>query len=530
MTVPNDVFEGIIADYQSGKRITDIARDTGIHQHTIRRKLQDIGVFVERETRSERKNALANEIPRPESNEVRPVQTHVVTSALNNCHAHSGFLQSLLTFGQANSAQLHVIPVSYKNVSLFTGQYEPWWPQELQPYYLSQDHTLNSNISLMGSLSIQATARRPLEGIEGIGKGKSIVVGHPRIAMNTLATPLNKLPIAQFTTGSISLPEYSHTKAGRLGEFHHQIAALVIETDGEFFWWRYIHANENGSFTDLGTVYGPELSWQADPAEAVIVGDVHVGMHDPAVTDAVLGRMVPRLKSQNVVLHDVLDFFAENYHDANDRVRQVLKEARGLNSVYDELSSVAEFLEHYRQEGVTYHIVQSNHHNHLQKWLNGNPQNVNTKNLWLWHHLNAVQLNEAMQLADVDPLGEQWHVRSPFEIAMRAMHVSDWVNFSNPNEELLFKGIDCSQHGHQGPNGIKGTARAFARTQRRTFIGHAHSPGIVDGCYQVGKSCRDDLPYMQGYSSHLSVSGIIYADGHRTLFPIINGKAYLNDV
>lgn len=465
--------------------------------------------------------------------EAAKLKRFVVTCALNNCDVNLSFLKSLQTFCEVENAQLLVIPVAYKNVSLFSGAYNPEWPKVLEKYYITGDLELSSNLVIMGSMRIQATAARPLQGTIGVSKGKSAIFGHPRLALETVPTPMSKMPLVYMTSCTVSKPEYSNTKAGRLGEFHHNPGATIIETDGNKFWWRHVHPDKFGSFIDIKDQYGPDGSvFPALPAEAVIVGDVHVGFDDPSVVDAVVGDLVMSTRAKNVILHDLLDFFSASHHHINSNVLRVLKAARGKSSVYGELQSVASWLDKYCKSGTRYHIIRSNHHDHLDRWLNNNSALIDAENLWLWHHLNAVQMKIALDMVKSAKHAEKWGVTSAFELAMQALckkNTLDLFSFADDKTPLEFCGIDCSNHGDKGPNGARGSRAGFARVQRKTFIGHSHSPGIHDGCYQVGKSAKGEA-YLSGYSSHLHCSGMIYSDGNRTLFPIIDGLVHLKGV
>lgn len=530
LTDPEATDQRVLADYDEIRRvyreigtINGTAEKLGIQRSTVSKALKG--------GRSEDAKATKS-IPDPEPG-IRPAEVarcrrFVITSALNNCEVHTSFLQSLQNYCATENAQLLVVPVAYKNVSLFSGSYTPEWPSELDQYYITQDIKLSSNLVIMGSMRIQATAARPLQGTIGVSKGLSAIFGHPRLALETVATPMNRLPLVYMTTGTVSKASYSDTKAGRLGEFHHNPGAVIVETDGDLFWWRMVHPDAFGSFIDIDKQYGPDGSvFPAPPAEAVIVGDVHVGFDDSSVIHAV-HRLVTGCRAQNVILHDLLDFFSGSHHHVSNNVLRALKAARGRHSVYSELKSVADWLDKYCREGTHYHIIRSNHHDHLDKWLNNNSANIDAENLWLWHHLNAQQLRMALDIADDPAKQHQWGVTSAFELAMAALTrpaTQQRFSFADDKTPLEFKGIDCSNHGDKGPNGSRGSRAGFARVQRKTFIGHSHSPGIYDGCYQVGKSSQNEQ-YLSGYSSHLHCSGIIYADGNRTLFPIIDGKIH----
>lgn len=529
--------EAILKDHRAGMSVESLHKKYGIHQATVRTALKRWGETIVNHSGVNGHNKKEKSIVDPKAGvhpeQVRNCKRFVVTSALNNCDVNSSFLKSIQTYCKEHQAELLVIPVAYKNISLYGAEYEPVWPSELDSYYVTGDVELSSNLVLMGSMRIQATAARPLQGTQGISKGRSAVFGHPRLALEMVPVPMNKIPLVYMTSGTVSKPSYSNTKAGRLGEFHHDIGATIIETDGELFWWRHIHPDKFGSFIDISTQYGPDGSvFPAPPAEAVIVGDIHVGFDNPDTVDSVLGRLVGKTSAKNVILHDLLDFFSGSHHHMSNSVLRVLKSARGRNDVHRELASVATWLDKYCKEGTQYHIIRSNHHDHLDKWLNNNSANIEAENLWLWHHLNAQQMRIALDMANDPAKASRWGVPSAFELAMSVLtgeKTRERFRFQDDKSPLEFFEIDCSNHGDKGPNGSRGSRAGFSRVQRKTFIGHSHSPGIHDGCYQVGKSAVNEA-YLSGYSSHLQCSGIIYADGNRSLLPVIDGKTYMGDI
>jgi len=55
-------------------------------------------------------------------------------------------------------------------------------------------------------------------------------------------------------------------------------------------------------------------------------------------------------------------------------------------------------------------------------------------------------------------------------------------------------------------------------------IGHTHSPGISEGCYQTGTSSLLKLGYTSGPSSWLNTHCSVYSNGKRSLISIIDGK------
>jgi hypothetical protein len=92
------------------------------------------------------------------------------------------------------------------------------------------------------------------------------------------------------------------------------------------------------------------------------------------------------------------------------------------------------------------------------------------------------------------------------------------------DESKMIADIEVGMHGHEGPNGARGNIKSFSRIGVKSMVGHSHTPGICEGCYQVGTSTRLRLEYNSGPSSWMNTHGVIYANGKRTLINIINGK------
>lgn len=502
----------IIATYQKLQNKSETARTLGLSRNIIRGVLTKYADELDPVTDPE--GAVC-----PKKAAKR--KTFVVTSVLNNCPIHKPFLAALETYCDLNDAQLIAIPVRYKNLSLYAGKYEVEWPSELDPYYLTRDVSLSSNLMILGSMRIQATAKRPLSGTHGISKGKSAIFGHPRVALETHATPTHKYPLVYMTTGSVSMPAYSDTKAGRIGEFHHTLAAVVIETDGDKFWWRHLHWGD-GTITDLGMDYDANGAYEAPPAEALIPGDVHVGWGSE--DSPVFSQLHRETSYRAIVLHDILDFFSASHHHDNQPALKYMKALYGRDDVDQELMDVVAFMEHNIPVDVHRHVIRSNHHDHLDRWLNSKKVPENPKNLELWYRLNARRLGLIRERAEAGLPVNDWRPPGALELVLAEYwdENTPW-SIQDDREPLEIAGIDCSQHGDRGPNGSRGSRAGFAKVQRKTIIGHSHSPGIHDGCYQVGLSCRTDLPYNTGYSSWLNCSAIIYANGTRTLLPVIDG-------
>jgi hypothetical protein len=85
-------------------------------------------------------------------------------------------------------------------------------------------------------------------------------------------------------------------------------------------------------------------------------------------------------------------------------------------------------------------------------------------------------------------------------------------------------GIECGMHGHNGPNGARGSRTNLAKMGRKSNIGHSHSAGITDGCYQAGVSADLDLGYNVGPSSWSHSHVVTYPSGKRAVVTLWNGR------
>jgi hypothetical protein len=162
-------------------------------------------------------------------------EVYIVTSAQNGTPVHREFWGALLQLKKHRKAELVVIPNRYKNpTSKWTESQanEEVWVEEVQPYLYNQRLDLNPNLVLLGNAPVQSTAKNPLEGFESITGSSSGIIGHPQIQLKCVPTPSNRMAKIMTTTGSCTIQNYSSSKAGVLGAFHHSLAAVIVEIVG----------------------------------------------------------------------------------------------------------------------------------------------------------------------------------------------------------------------------------------------------------------------------------------------------------
>lgn len=463
---------------------------------------------------------------RPQFKRKLEKKTFVVTAAQNATPVHAPFLAALEVYCQANDAELIVIPLRYKNpTSRWTASQAnaEVWADELQPYLFNQRRKLNDNITLLGDLKIQPTAVHPLTGLEGLTHGESSIIGHTKLQFKTVPTPQSALPKLMTTTGAVTMPNFTDSRAGKQGEFHHILGAVVIEIEGrKVFHMRHVQARKDGSFIDLDKAYGTEGVSDAPPALAVIFGDAHYRFADPATVEGTFGPggLLDMLRPKALVWHDLLDAYAISPHHEKNPITQLVKHKEGLNNAEREVrETVAWLIE--KSKGIPSYIVPSNHDDMLSRWIMRADWKLDPENAEFYLE-TALQMVRSARMDDggatcLDPF-VYWADRIANEAS--ATNIIPVLR----GRSLLLGGIECGMHGDLGPHGARGSVKNLSRLGVKVISGHGHAPAIEEGHTRVGTMSRLNLEYNQGPSGWLNTHASIDAFGKPHLHHFINGK------
>lgn len=457
---------------------------------------------------------------------------YVITSAQNDTPVHQKFFSTLLNYCEHNDAKLLVIPYRYRNpTSIWTPNNKDAerWAEELMPHLCDAEVRLSNNLLVMGKIKIQPTAIQPLSGFDGYTGIDSAIFGHPKIEMKTVPTPSKQLPKILATTGCVTIPNFTDSKAGWKGDFHHSLAAIIIEIeDANIFHIRHIHADRvTGAFYDLTKFYTLNEVTDGHRVAALVTGDTHAEFIDEKVKKATYTNedsMLHTLKPEIRILHDVEDFYARNHHHRGNDVISIGKHFYGRNNVEEALQKTADFIDETTHPEIVNVVVKSNHDEAFDRWLREADPKTDPENARFYYYMKYNQTKNirmtATGFSTIDAF-EFWCNNPDEQTGLRSL---DQTKFLKRDESFVVAGIELGFHGDMGPNGTRGSIRNFAKIGPKTVIGHSHTPGIYEGCYQVGVSARLDLSYVSGPSSWLHTHCIIYPDGTRTLINIIDGK------
>lgn len=438
----------------------------------------------------------------------------VITTAINDSETNNEFLATLKAYCEYNRADLVIIPIKYK-----TDCDEYVWDEELDDYFVDENCKITKGLSLFAGIHVPPTTANPLTSFEKLTKGGSAIIPHPQIMMKCVAVNHIDKGAILYTTGCISHPNYSGTKAGECANLVHSMSALIVEEDEEIddFHIRVLNADSVGGFYDLDSYYCKNLIRLVRSVPALVVGDEHVAHIDLEVVDATFSNvdsMVNVLNPKYIVRHDVLDFYASNHHHKHDFFLQYKKHQDGTHIVEDELIDTMEYLVRTTPESSISILVPSNHNDHLTRWLQECNPKYEPWNAKLYHKLMFLKLDSIDSAESC----------TPFELWYNTEYDSKRVKFINASDSFMIKGSELALHGHYGTNGSRGSATQFSKLGMNTVIGHSHTPMIIGQCFQVGHSCKAKMGYNQGPSSWNNAHCIIHNDGSRQMIFVKKGK------
>lgn len=439
----------------------------------------------------------------------------IITWAQNNTKVHKAFLENIKIYAKEINADIHIILGRYKNPTTLNEIKEETWDASVIEFADANRHDIHKYVSIMSDIKIQPTAINPMSGLEGLSGINSCVFGAPKVQMEMIPVLENNTPKIMLSTGSVTLKNYSDSKSGKKGDFHHTFGFCIIEIkDKDLFFVRQVTADDKtGNFSDLYYRVEDGKVKKINAIDTIVLGDLHFGHHDENVISKTM-ELMKRIKPKNVVLHDVFDGNSISHHEMKDPFIQYGKEINGTNDLAKELDTMLNGLDLFKDFENVF-VVRSNHDDFLDRWLKNEDwkKQPTFKNSRLY-----------MQLSDI--LLEQ-HAKDPSNVKGV---IPDLINNRFPKYITLDRkdsykvkgGWEISQHGDFGVSGSRGSVQQFRRLNTKIIVGHYHSPERKDGVIAVGTSTKLRLGYNNGPSKWLQSHVIVHEDGRAQNINFIN--------
>ncbi len=500
------------SDLSWEKKAHNLAEELGVTERTIRRWAS------ERLGLKEKSDVIPEQYSQAKLRKFdKTKKRFIITWGQNNTEVHKGFYDNMLAYAKHIDAGIHIILGRYKNpTSVFEDRDEDFWVDEVDRYKDANRHNIHKYLSVMSDVKIQPTATNPMSGMQGMSGVNSCIFGGPKVQLEMIPVLDGNKPKMMVSTGAVTLMNYTDSKSGKKGEFHHTLGFCVVEIeDKETFYVRQVTADDKtGNFSDLFyRVENGKVS-NLKTIEAIILGDLHYGHHDQTVIDTTL-KMLDKIKPNHVILHDVFDGNSISHHEMKDPFIQYGKEIAGTNDLEKEVDGMLNGLKAFEKfKNVV--IVRSNHDDFLDRWLKNEdwkkqPTFKNSKLYMEYSHLLLDQYgNDPYNVKGVIP-------------ALINKKFPKYITLGR-SASYRVKNWELGQHGDIGANGTRGSLLQFRKLNTKIVVGHYHTPGRKDGALAVGTSTNMRVGYNLGPSSWLQSHVIIHEDGRAQHINFINGK------
>lgn len=467
---------------------------------------------------------------------------YVFTSAQNNTYVHRKFFESLVNYCLENNYQL-VVSRYYYNMNGFQngqGNEDAWFDPVIEPYVVDELCHVAKNLVFCGNLNIIPTAVKPLSGLESYTGSASGIVPHAKMQVQSLARHIDDDPRIMYTTGAVTKIHYIQQKAGQKAEWDHVYGAVVAEIDKDGDWYvRQLCADEEtGEFYDLDFLYTPYGSEYVGRVAAINWGDLHVEKIDPDVAYGGMSievddsngypkfKKVDNLESMLYTLNpmyqffnDTADFSIRNHHNIKDPHFRFKMSSKGTDSVAESLKGVGEFLSLVTVPFAKSVVVESNHDLALTKWLKTADYKDDPTNAVFFLE-SQLAVYKAIQNED-----ENFHLLGHVLESLVPELKDKKVHWLFEGQSFKLEGIEFGFHGHNGPNGARGSINNLSKLGTKMNIGHSHSTNVISGAWQAGTSSKLKMGYNDNAPSSWSHSHIVtYLNGKRTIITMRGRK------
>lgn len=409
-----------------------------------------------------------------------------------------------------------VIPLRYRNPTSPSeeiskkNESQQWWAEEVTSY-MYYNKVQFGDVIIAADTHKLPTVANPLNGLNAIAGDSSLVIGHPRIHSNTLPRFRGEPLRSMNTTGSLTVQNYSRSGSGDNAKSHHSYGFVIIEKkkNNTCHIPRNVAVDIDGNFIDVSFSWDGTSIKKTKSAKSLQMGDIHRELLNKACY-AKTKEITSVIKTESVILHDVLDGYRFNPHERKDPYINRKKIIEGKYLIEKEIKQAVKFPKDALIDlGVDkVYVVESNHDNFLDRHIS----DMNWKNDL---HNSAAYLKYAhiQQTTDLTEHGCLYGY-----LLNKKYKSDDRIEFIPYGGSLRIMGIQVGLHGDAGVNGARGNINTYKRLNTKMVHAHSHSPAVRDGVTCVGMSCEVEQYYTRrGMSSHAYAHNFIYENGKRQL-------------
>ena len=483
------------------KKMSVLSKYTGKSTRTVQAWAKKLGLTYTAPEPLELQSARARKFDKTK-------KRFIITWAQFNTPVHKGFLKNIEAYAKFIDADIHVIAGRYRNPTSLKNPSHEYWSADIKKYLDANRHNIHKYVSILSDVKIQPTAVNPMSSMEGMSGINSCVFGSPKVHLEVIPVLEGSKPKIMMTTGAITKKNYTDSKAGKKGDFHHTLGFVIIEiANSEHFYARQVTANStSGEFTDLFYNVKDEEVTRINEIEAIVLGDVHVGDTDEKVMTSTMD-LLSKLKPKYTIVHDIFNGHSISHHEMKDPIKLYKREVDGTNSLKREINEMLKWVEKMKKFNLV--VVRSNHDDFVDRWISNSD----------WKH-NIKNSVEYMQFAKILLEGKAPKGIIPYVIEKNFPEV---ITLGR-DESFKIQNWELGVHGDVGQNGSRGSLLQFRKLNTKMVVAHYHSPERKDGALSVGTMTRLRCDYNKGASGWLHSHVIIHKDGKAQHINFINGK------
>lgn len=498
----------------SGFNKTEAARRLGMPRTTFRE-------LLEKATKSVKNIKQKESRPLPPKNGKK---YYLLSSIQNNTPMHTAGWENMCAYAQYLDAEILLGTFTYKTDYLDVKKGKEKVAEEITYDDRATDFIQDTSVLLAKSLfwcgeqNIIPTAKRPTSGFENYNLAASNIIPHVKFELASVPAMAESSTKLNYTTGTLTPPNYIAKKAGLLAEQAHNLGFLIVEVNHKGNWWcRQVNIEpETGSFYDLPNirVHNGQVI-QDDVAASIYWFDLHSVEMSKEIKELCwgLGGIIDQIKPGYQFVGDVLSMCSKNHHDRKNFRTAYLKHLNKTDIVKDELTATVDVLNFITRPEITTVVVPSNHDDHFDRWI--------LENDFREDFTNAEFLTQ-MQHEYVKGIKNDANFKI-MKTAMQACGLDQKIEFPGINSSYVVAGVENIIHGHIGVNGSYGNTKVLTKLSVPLNKGHSHIVEIMDNVYSAG-ACRLSFPYMKGAHSHSIGFIVTYKNGFRTTVIIFDNK------
>lgn len=433
-----------------------------------------------------------------------------ITTAVAGSPVDKKALKTAKQYCKLNNAVLLVLPANNELTDL-----DPALVSDPDVHIVFADYALNKSIHI-STIKISPKQVDPVTGLARIGqRDGSFIFASPKQRLKFVPNSNMNLPHCLMTTGAITLPKYQGKKYSQLrtdfiAHYDHVMGGLIVEIENNLdFHFRQIQFEKSGNFVDLGMYYqGTGVSKL--PPKVLVLGDYHSIDKDP-VADSAYKDLMRKLNPEILVLHDTFDGKSISHHDQHKKIYRTMLSETGKLSLEKELQVMVKDLNDLSPLVKQIVMVKSNHDEFLSRYLDDGRYMNEPHN----YKMSAILTGEMMKGRDPLRAG----------VEMLGLKNKEKFKWLKRDDDFFVARIQLGAHGDKGGNGARGSLMSMESAYGLSVTGHAHTPEILRGSWQVGTTSKLNLDYTKGSpSSWFHSACLVYPNGSRQLINVVGGK------